>query len=873
MVSLESRNSLSSLDILSVGDKTYSYYSLKNAEKLLGSLATLPCCVRILLESMLRYENGSSTTIETMKSLCSFYALPKNPPTLPFHASRLLAHDEAALSMMTDMAALREEASNMGQSPDTVAPVLPLDVVIEKSSAPLMLGRERMELLRWSEKVFGNVRLIPPGKGTCTPIHIGCLAKVVCTGPAGGQTTLLYPDTALGSDPHMGALGALGSLGWYVDTLDIESIMLGEPYALNLPGIIGLFLTGKPRKGLSATDIALAVCKALTPHNIKGKIIEFHGPALDQLTIPDRVLLTNALIDAGALTGFFPVDDATLSFMAETGHSKDHIAVIEAYAKAQGLWRDSWPHDAQQAATFSQKIEVSLETFRPGLGGLTGPQSHTPLIETAAVFAKTYPLPATSAPALAPVRHGDIVWASLNAALHGGHVREVITAGLVARKARALGLAPKPWVRMTMALATSLGHELLTACGLMAELEAFGFQNVSNISQAFPPAPILAENVLTAITRDKITVASIASGPSEALIPAAIDANVLASPGLVVAYAIAGNLGVDMANKPLGTTTGGQSIHLKELWPSAEDVTAVLAAHPLPPLYEKMKSQLHQGGPEWDQMLFPTDLLYTWPMTSTYVRRPPSIPTHAPERASLRNIAGGRILAVFGDDITTDMIAPQGRITPDSPTGQKLIEQGVLEANLGTYELRSGNYKVMVRTALQSRGIVNNLAEDQPPGVTFFAPTKEFVTYHEATRRYRAERKPLIIVAGKNYGAGPNQEWAAKVVRLLGVHAIIAESFDPAQRRSLIRVGVLPLRLKQGVTVESLKLEAEDVINVCGLTEIKQIPAEGLATFEQAEGVNRYMLVCDLHEDHEITIVKNGGMWAQFIRDLIPLAV
>lgn len=873
MVSLESRNTLGSLDILAVGDKTYSYYSLKAAEKTLGSLAMLPCCIRILLESMLRFEDGLSINTDTMKALCAFYALPKNAPTLPFRPARLLAHDEAALSMMADMAALREEASNMGQSPDSVAPVVPLAVVVEKSSTPLMLGRERMELLRWSEKVFGNVNLIPPGKGSCTPVHIGCLAKIVARGPSTGQTTLVYPDTALGSDAHMAALGALGALGWYVDTLDIEDVMLGNPHPLHLPGVIGLFLTGKPRKGLSTTDIALGLVKALTPHEIKGRIIEFHGPALDQLTVPDRVCIANALADAGALTSYFPIDGTTLSFMAETGHSAEDIALTEAYARAQGLWRESWPHDAQQAAIFSQKIELSIDPFRPSLGGLTGPQSHTPLIETAALFTKTFPPSALPAPALAPVRHGDIVWADLNGALHGGHAREMVAAALVARKARALGLKPQPWVRTTLSLATPFGREVLTASGLMDDLAALGFIPEGDLSQCCSRAPTLPENILSTIIRDSITVACVASGRCDGALPSYIGAQALAAPGLVVAYAIAGNLAVDLTNKPLGTSTLGQPVYLKDLWPSAEEIAAIFAAHPMAPFYKNIKENLHQGTAEWSQILPPDNLLYPWPATSTFVRRPPSIPSHAPERANIRNISGARLLAVFGDDVTTGMIAPEGPILPDSQSGAKLVEQGVLEANLGTYGLRSGNYKVMVRGALQGGGIVNLLAQGQRPGLTFFAPTKEYVTYHEASRRYRAERKPLLIVAGKNYGAGPNQEWAAKVLRLLGIHAVIAESFDPAQRRNLVRVGILPLRLKQGVSVETLALKPEDVLSLYGLSEITQLPAEALATIEQAEGVNRYMLVCDLAEDREISMVKNGGMWAQFIRDLIPLAV
>lgn len=871
MVSIESRNSLSSLDVLPVGEKTYSFYSLKAAEKGLGALGTLPCSIRVLIENMLRNEDGHTVDVEAMKTLCAYYALPKNAPTLPFYPTRLLAHDEAALSMMADLAALREEASNMGQSPDTVAPNLPLDIVMERMNTISMAGRERIELLRWSEKVFGNVTLIPPGKGTCTPVHIGALANVVCVS-ASGETPLVYADCALGSDTHMCAQGALGALGWYVDTLDIEDVMLGFPFPLRLPGVVGLFLTGKPRKGIAAMDIAMALAKALTPHDIKGKIIEIHGPALDQLSVPDRIVIANLLTDVGALTAFFPIDGATLAHLAETGHGKHHIDLVEAYAKAQGLWRESWPQDSQNM-TFSQRLEVSLDSIRPGLGGLTGPQSHTPLIDSPALFAKTYPQPALPQPALAPVHHGDIVWACLNSSLHGGHVREMVTAGLVARKARAHGLMTKPWVRTSLTLATPFGRDLLAASGLLADLEALGFTAPANLTQTSPAFPPLPDTTLAAIARDKITVGTIATGRYEGPFPKGVEANVIAAPGLVIAFALAGNLGADLGNKPLGNSPSGHQVFLKDLWPTAEEINAIFESTPIAPLYKKVRDDLHRGTPEWDSIQPPEGLLYPWPNLSTYVRRPPSIPSHAPERAHIRNISGARILAVLGDNVTTGMIAPTGPITPDSPSGAKLIEQGVLEANLGTYGQRSANYKVMVRSALMAKGTVNALAPDQPAGMTFYAPTKEYITYHEASRRFRAERKPLVIVAGKNYGAGPNQEWAAKIVRLLGVHAVVAESFDPDQRRNLIRVGVLPLRMKQGVTVETLALQAEDVLNVFGLTEVTQLPAEALATFEQAEGVNRYMFVCDLDEEREISILKNGGMWAQFIRDLIPLAV
>lgn len=867
---MESRNSLGTLAPLVVADKRYTFYSLKAAEEPLGSLAGLPLCARILLEFLLRAEDGSRIGVETMKALCAFYALPKITTLTAFRPARLLAHDESAVSMMTDLAALREEASNMGQAATSVAPMLPLDVVIERSRPGQVLGRERMELLRWSEKVFDNVSLIPPGKGTCTPVHIGSLASIVRQASQ-VDGALVYPDTALGTDPHMAALGALGALGWNVDTLDIEELSLGTPITLTLPRVIGVILSGKPRRGISATDIALALAKAMTPHTITGRVIEFSGTGLDHLSVPDRVCIANALTDAGALSVYFPIDQTTLGFLLETGHTPETVALTESYARAQSLWRDTGQGE-NPTIIYSQKIDIAIDAFRPGLGCLTGPQSHTPLIETATVFAKTYPPPPLPQPPLAPVRHGDIVWADLNASLHGGHAYDMVVAGLVARKARRLALTKKPWVQSSLTLATPFGRDILTASGLMEDLSLLGFRAEDDIAQRATLAPTLPETITATAARDKIALAAIASGPCEVL-PQGVDLSVLAAPGLVVAYALAGNLGMDVTTKPLAQTPTGQDVFLKDLWPSAEEVTAVFAAYPMRTFYAKVQATLRDGGPEWDRIAAPDAQLYPWPAGSTYIRRPPTIPSHAPERAHIRNIADGRLLAVLGDNITTDQIAPQGLIQPDSLIGTTLIELGVLPNNLGTFGQRSGNYKVMVRGAWQGKGLVNKLAADHKAGTTFFAPTKEYVTYHEAARRYRAERKPLVLVAGANYGAGNNQEWAAKVARLLGAHAVLAESFDPAQRLALIRLGVLPLRLKQGITTESLALQPEDVISVYGLSEIVQLPAEALVTIEQAEGVNRYMVVCDLQEEREIAMVKNGGVWAQFIRDLIPLAV
>ncbi len=878
---------------LNVDGAEYDYFSIAAAQGTLGDLSRLPFSLKVLLENLLRFEDGRTVRVDDIKGLAAWLNERRSSQEIGYRPARVLMQDFTGVPAVVDLAAMREAMKDLGGDPRKINPLAPVDLVIDHSVAvdhfgtPDALGknteiemqrnRERYEFLRWGQTAFENFRVVPPGTGICHQVNLEYLAQTVWTREVDGRT-IAYPDTLVGTDSHTTMVNGLGVLGWGVGGIEAEAAMLGQPISMLVPEVIGFRLTGELREGTTATDLVLTVTQMLRARGVVGKFVEFCGPGLDHLSLADRATIANMAPEYGATCGFFPVDRETLRYLEFTGRSPERVALVEAYARAQGLWRD----ENTPEPVFTDCLELDIGTVESSLAGPKRPQDRVPLSEAASAFAqaldetfakaddreRTVAVPGSDM----QLGHGDVVIAAITSCTNTSNPSVMMAAGLLARKARARGLTAKPWVKTSLAPGSQVVAEYLKAAGLQDDLDALGFNIVgfgctTCIGNSGPlPAPISA-----AIHDGDLVCCAVLSGNRnfEGRISPDVKANYLASPPLVVAYALAGSLNIDITRDPLGEDADGNPVYLRDIWPSNAEIRAVVERDLTPEMFRARYADVFSGTPEWQQIRTAEGLTYDWNEDSTYVRLPPFFESMGPNVEEVRDIEGARILALLGDSITTDHISPAGAIKKDGPAGAYLLAHGVPEAEFNSFGSRRGNHEVMMRGTFANIRLRNEMAPGTEGGVTRIMPDGELASIFDAAMTYRERRVPLVVIAGKEYGTGSSRDWAAKGTRLLGVRAVIAESFERIHRSNLLGMGVLPLQFRDGVTRKTLGLDGSEVIDIRGLAGTLEPGITVSAGITRADGRrDEVELLCRIDTEDELEYYRNGGILHYVLRDL-----
>ncbi len=892
------QDSLNLRRTLRVEGKSYEYFSLPAAAEALGDISRLPFTLKILLENILRFEDGATYKVADAKAIVAWQKGAHSEAEVPFRPARILMQDFTGVPAVVDLAAMRDGIKRLGGDPARVNPLVPVDLVIDHSvmvdvfGTPDALARnveieferngERYEFLRWGQEAFGNFRVVPPGTGICHQVNLEYLAQAVWTSEVKGQT-YAYPDTLYGTDSHTTMVNGLGVLGWGVGGIEAEAAMLGQPTAMLIPDVVGFRLTGKLPEGTTATDLVLTVTEMLRKKSVVGKFVEFYGPALDHLPLADRATIGNMAPEYGATCGFFPIDRTTLDYMRLTGRDAHRLALVEAYLKAQGLWRDETTPEPR----FSDTLELDLGRVVPSLAGPKRPQDRVALGNASRAFktelTKSLGVPANDVTTRAKVAgknfdigHGDVVIAAITSCTNTSNPAVLIAAGLVARKARARGLKPKPWVKTSLAPGSQVVTDYLKSAGLDADLDALGFNTVGYgcttcIGNSGPLDPAIAD----AIEEKKLVAVSVLSGNRnfEGRVHPNVRANYLASPPLVVAYALLGTMGEDITTVSLGTGTDGKPVHLKDLWPSSAEVAAAIAAHVTREKFVARYSDVFKGPAQWQRLKLAThEATYRWNDGSTYVKNPPYFRDIAAEPPGIAEIKGARALAIFGDSITTDHISPAGSIKKSSPAGEYLLEHQINERDFNSYGARRGNHEVMMRGTFANIRIKNEMVPGIEGGVTRHQPSGEQMSIFAAAMRYAKEGVPLIVIGGKEYGTGSSRDWAAKGPMLLGIRAVIAESFERIHRSNLVGMGVLPLTFHTGVDRKSLRLDGTETFDLLGIEELRPRMDLTLAIHRADGAMEKVALLCRVDTLDEVAYCRHGGILPYVLRGMAKAA-
>lgn len=865
-----SHNSLNTLDALVVGTQTYTYFSLKAAETELGKLSHLPYCLRLLMENLLRHENGSTVTVEDMRSLASFHALQKKALPLRLHPSRLLANDETGLSILADLAALMEAAQAQTKKPASLSLPCPLAIVIDTPQLPLEDEKDRISLLKWGQEAIADLTLVSPGHGHAAQTAMDALSSVVMVQKdSANQTLIAVPEVLFAACPHVAGLGGLSQLGWAVDALEIEGVLLEQTAPFILQGVVGVQLSGDKEANISATDIGLAVAEALSQINAKGKFIEFYGAALDKLTVPERAVISTIVCAYGPRACLFPTDAQTLAHLTLTGTNAQHVALVEAYAKAQGLWREAG-EEGHSEIKYSSKQEIALDSLRPFIASQGKSKTMSHLHDAATTFSNQHPAP--GAEGQTSSKHGDVVFAHIAGPRSLTCLPDLITAGLMARKAVSLGLKVKPWVQALLQPSDPVALAILEQSGLRADFEKLGFVCTPNETSlgntVLPKHAAHAE----AVAAHKITLCSLSCDgeADESLKQPYVGAAFTAPAPLVFAYAIAGTFQTDLTINPIAMDSTGKPVLLKELLPSAEEVLALQTTTGAGTFYQNNRQTLSESPAAWKDISVNGADAYVWPSESNFVKRPtyPNLSTQRPA-----NIHDARILLLLGDDVRSDDMAPTGIIKKTDAAGYYLSARGVEEKAFYSFAKRTGNHEVMMRGAFAGNLTNAMLPPDclQPNGMTLYAPDKSILRLLDAAERYAKTQTPLVVVAGQNFGLGQRQEWAAKSLALMGVRTVVAESYAPSFKINLIRCGILPLQLKAGVSLEDLKLTGLEILHFAGIPDIAPPRSEVMLTIEHYDGVERYMVLAGIETAEEQIMFMNGSMFAVSLQELIAL--
>jgi aconitate hydratase len=884
---------------LKVGAKTYDYFSLKAASKTLGDIDRLPVSLKVLLENLLRHEDGRTVTLDDVKAVADWLKTRSSDREIAFRPARVLMQDFTGVPAVVDLAAMRAAMSAMGGDAKKINPLSPVDLVIDHSVMVDAFGTksalkentnleyerngERYAFLRWGQVAFDNFRVVPPGTGICHQVNLEYLAQTVWTGKE-GRKTVAYPDTLVGTDSHTTMVNGLSVLGWGVGGIEAEAAMLGQPISMLIPEVIGFKLTGKLREGATATDLVLTVTQMLRKKGVVGKFVEFYGKGLGDLSLADRATIANMAPEYGATCGFFPVDEETIAYLKATGRKADRVALVEAYAKAQGLWRTARTPDP----IFTDTLELDISTVEPSLAGPKRPQDRVPLTQVTSNFAEGLGPgfgkgdPAEAAKKVAvkgmncEIGHGDVVIAAITSCTNTSNPSVMLGAGLVARNAVERGLKVKPWVKTSLAPGSQVVSDYLEKAGLQKALDKLGFNTVGyGCTTCIGNSGPLPDPVADAVTKGDLVVASVLSGNRnfEGRVNPFVKANYLASPMLVVAYAIAGTLNIDIAKDPLGTDKAGKPVYLKDIWPTNREIGETVRKAVTASMFRQRYSDVFAGDAKWRKIKTAKSLTYTWDKRSTYVQHPPYFEGMPAEPRAVGDIAGARVLGIFGDSITTDHISPAGSIKKDGPAGKYLIAHKVTPADFNSYGARRGNHEVMMRGTFANIRIKNEMVPGTEGGITKLQPSGEVMSIYDAAMAYAKQKTPLVIFAGKEYGTGSSRDWAAKGTMLLGVKAVIAESFERIHRSNLVGMGVLPLLFPEGVDRKTLNLVGDEVVDLAGIAAGLKPRMAVECTITRANGtVDRVPLLCRIDTLDEVEYFRHGGILHYVLRSLLKTA-
>ncbi|WP_106419439.1 aconitate hydratase AcnA [Salinicola tamaricis] len=912
------------LTSLDVNGKTFHYYSLPKAAESLGNIDKLPMTLKVLLENQLRYADDESVADEDIVALAEWLKAGKSTREIGYRPARVLMQDFTGVPGVVDLAAMRDAVKKLGAKAERINPLSPVDLVIDHSvmvdhfgdksafkdnvAIEMERNQERYEFLRWGQNAFDNFRVVPPGTGICHQVNLEYLGKTVWTKEVDGKT-YAFPDTLVGTDSHTTMINGLGILGWGVGGIEAEAAMLGQPVSMLIPEVVGFKLTGKLNEGITATDLVLTVTQMLRKKGVVGKFVEFYGDGLKDLPLADRATIANMAPEYGATCGFFPVDDETLNYLRLTGRDEDQIELVKAYTQAQGLWRE-----AGAEPTFTDTLHLDMGEVEASLAGPKRPQDRVALSDMKATFeslmggeqpdasheekAKWTGEGGDTAIGAPPadgeaytsgadyrtgdsqevtyddetfsLNHGAVVIAAITSCTNTSNPSVMMAAGLLARKAKAKGLNTKPWVKTSLAPGSKVVTDYLAAGGVQEDLDALGFNLVGyGCTTCIGNSGPLPEPIEKAVNEGDLTVASVLSGNRnfEGRVHPLVKTNWLASPPLVVAYALAGNVRKDLSQEPLGQDQDGNDVYLKDIWPSQAEIAEAVEKVKTE-MYRKEYAEVFDGDATWQSIEVPESEVYAWSKDSTYIQHPPFFEDMEKEPKPVEDIQDARILAKLGDSVTTDHISPAGSIKPDSPAGKYLQEHGVAVKDFNSYGSRRGNHEVMMRGTFANVRIRNEMLDDVEGGYTRHVPSGEQMSIYDAAMKYAEDATPLVVIAGKEYGTGSSRDWAAKGTRLLGVRAVITESYERIHRSNLIGMGVLPLQFPEGESRESLGLTGDETVSVEGLADLS--PGGSVkVTIKSDKGEKKLDALCRIDTANELEYYRHGGILHYVLRSML----
>ena len=877
---------------LSVNGKSISYYSIPAAQEAgLGNFSNLPAALKVVLENMLRFEdNGFSISVDDIKAFAEWDANGgKNPREIAYRPARVLMQDFTGVPAVVDLAAMRDGIKGLGGDAQKINPLNPVDLVIDHSVMIDEFGNprafqmnvnreyernmERYQFLKWGQNAFNNFRVVPPGTGICHQVNLEYLAQTVWTDTDQNGDEVAYPDTLVGTDSHTTMVNGMAVLGWGVGGIEAEAAMLGQPISMLIPEVVGFELSGELVEGTTGTDLVLKVVEMLRKKGVVGKFVEFYGKGLDRLPLADRATIANMAPEYGATCGFFPIDGETLRYMRNTGRDEDRIALVEAYAKENGFWRD-----ANYVPTYTDTLSLDMGTIVPAISGPKRPQDYIALTDAKTAFTKemnaTFKRPMGKEIAVEgegyTMESGKVVIASITSCTNTSNPYVMIGAGLVARKAAALGLNRKPWVKTSLAPGSQVVSAYLEAAGLQEDLDKIGFNLVGyGCTTCIGNSGPIQKEISDAISEGDLVATSVLSGNRnfEGRISPDVRANYLASPPLVVVYALAGTLDIDLTSEPISQDKNGNDIFMKDLWPSTHEVAELVEQTVTRAAFQSKYADVFKGDEKWQEVKVPQQETYDWPPTSTYIQNPPYFQGMGSEPGTITNIECAKVLLILGDMITTDHISPAGSFATTTPAGRYLIDRQVQPREFNSYGSRRGNHEIMMRGTFANIRIKNEILGGVEGGYTK-GPDGQQTSVYEASMAYQEQGTPLVIFGGEHYGAGSSRDWAAKGTALLGVKAVVAESFERIHRSNLVGMGVIPFEFTGSDTREALGLKGDETVSIHGLDSVEPLQ-EMPCTIIYADGHQKTItLKCRIDTAPEIEYIKNGGVLHYVLRNL-----
>jgi aconitate hydratase len=884
-------DSLNTRSTLEAGGKSFAYYSLDKASAQLGDVSRLPFSMKVLLENLLRFEDGVTVTRDDLQAMADWLKERAINREIQYRPARVLMQDFTGVPAVVDLAAMRDAMKSLGGDAQKINPQVPVHLVIDHSvmvdefgtprafadnvALEYQRNAERYEFLKWGSQSFDDFKVVPPGTGICHQVNLEHIAQTVWTGPDQNGEEVAYPDTLVGTDSHTTMVNGLGVLGWGVGGIEAEAAMLGQPVSMLIPEVVGFRLSGELKEGITATDLVLTVTQMLRAKGVVGRFVEFFGPGLDALSLADRATIANMAPEYGATCGFFPVDERTIDYLELTGRDPDRIELVRAYCKAQGLWRDA----ATPEPLFTDTLDLDMSHVEPSLAGPKRPQDRVRLSEVDELFnaelVGTYKKEGGERVALPgddfTIGHGDVMIAAITSCTNTSNPSVLVAAGLVARKARALGLNRQPWVKTSLAPGSKVVTDYLDSAGLTEDLNAIGFNLVGyGCTTCIGNSGPLDPKFSAAIAEHDLVAASVLSGNRnfEGRVSPDCRANYLASPPLVVAYALFGTVTRDITKCAIGTARNGKPVYLADIWPTNDEVRTLIDGHVHSDMFRSRYADVYHGDDQWRAISITGGDTYAWPAASTYIQNPPYFEGMTMTPKPLTDISGARVLAMFGDSITTDHISPAGAIKLDSPAGKYLSEHGVPRTDFNSYGARRGNHQVMMRGTFANIRIRNRMLDGVEGGMTRYAPSGEVMPIYDAAMKYQADGTPLVVLAGKEYGTGSSRDWAAKGTILLGVRAVLAESFERIHRSNLVGMGVLPLQYRDGENAGTYSLDGSETFSIAGIAAIE--PRQDVAVHvTRASGETLTITArCRIDTYNELEYYRSGGILQYVLRNL-----